>query len=238
MQITWLGHASFRIDIAGQVLLIDPWLTDNPLLPEAFHADAVKGASHILLSHGHFDHIVDTLPLAKEKGIPIVGQYDLMQHWADAEAVETIGFNKGGTVQLGDVAVTMVHAVHSSSMSTPEGPKWVGTECGFMISGEGHTIYVSGDTDVMADMEIFNDLHAPDIGILAAGGHFTMDMKRAGYAAAKFFNFKTIIPCHYKTFPLLEQSAEALIKAVPKANVIEPEVMVPIDFPRGPDWKP
>tara|TARA_B100001057_G_scaffold14132_1_gene13435 strand:- start:117 stop:602 length:486 start_codon:yes stop_codon:yes gene_type:complete len=161
-----------------------------------------------------------------------------MRHWADTAAVETVGFNKGGTVYLGNVAVTMVHAVHSSSMSTSEGPKWVGTECGFMISGEGHTIYVSGDTDVMADMGVFNDLHSPDIGILAAGGHFTMDMKRAGYAAARFFDFKTIIPCHYKTFPLLEQSAEILIKAVPKVSVIEPEIMVPIDFLRGPDWKP
>ena len=235
MQITWLGHASFRIEIAGQILLIDPWLTGNPMLPEAVHAKAVDGASHILLSHGHFDHIVDSLPLAKKTGIPIVGQYDLMNYWSNAECVETIGFNKGGTVHLGSVAVTMVHAVHSSSMGTPAGPKWVGTECGFMISGEGHTIYVSGDTDVMADMGIFNDLHVPDIGILAAGGHFTMDMKRAGYAAAKFFDFKTVIPCHYKTFPLLEQSAEALIKAVPKVNVIEPEIMVPIDFPLRPD---
>ena len=128
-----MRHASLRIEIAGQVLLIDPWLTGNPLLPEAFHANAVEGASHILLSHGHFDHIVDTLPLAKQKGIPILGQYDLMHHWADAEAVETIGFNKGGTVHLGDVAVTMVHAVHSSSMSTQEGPKWVSTECGFVF---------------------------------------------------------------------------------------------------------
>jgi L-ascorbate metabolism protein UlaG (beta-lactamase superfamily) len=97
-----------------------------------------------------------------------------------------------------------------------------------MISAEGHTIYISGDTDVMADMQIFNDLHAPDIGILSAGGHFTMDMKRAGYAAAKFFDFETIIPCHYKTFPLLEQSADNLIKAVPNARVIEPELLVPI----------
>ena len=90
----------------------------------------------------------------------------------------------------------------------------------------------------MADMGIFNDLHAPDIGILTTDGHFTMVMKRAGYAAAKFCVFKTIISCHYKTFPLLEQSAEAFIKAVTKVNVIEPEVMVPIDFLHGPDWKP
>lgn len=102
-----------------------------------------------------------------------------------------------------------------------------------MIAGEGHTIYVSGDTDVMADMKIFNDLHAPDIGILAAGGHFTMDMKRAAYAAKTFFDFKTVIPCHYKTFPLLEQSAEALRAALPGVDVIEPEVLTPIAFIRS-----
>ena len=100
-----------------------------------------------------------------------------------------------------------------------------------MISGDGHTIYVSGDTDVMADMKVFNDAHNPDIGILYAGGHFTMDMKRAAYAAKTFFNFKTLIPCHYRTMPLLKQSAEALIAALPDVNVIEPEVLLPIVFP-------
>jgi L-ascorbate metabolism protein UlaG (beta-lactamase superfamily) len=82
----------------------------------------------------------------------------------------------------------------------------------------------------MADMAIFNDLHHPDIGILAAGGHFTMDMKRAGYAAAKFFDFKTIIPCHYRTFPILEQSADVLAAAVPNAQVIEPQVLQAIEI--------
>lgn len=230
MKIYWLGHASFRIEIADRVLLVDPWLTGNPMLPSDRHNEATENATHILLTHGHFDYISDTLPLAKEKNIPVVGQYDLIGYWADTEGIEGIGFNKGGTVLLGDVAVTMVNAVHSSTMRTPDGPKCIGTECGFMIAGEGHTIYVSGDTDVMADMAVFNHLHAPDIGILAAGGHFTMDMKRAGYAAAQFFNFKTIIPCHYRTFPLLEQSAEELTRAVPKAQVIEPEVLTPITF--------
>ncbi|NBR88429.1 MAG: metal-dependent hydrolase [Rhodobacteraceae bacterium] len=230
MQITWLGHASFRIEIAGKVLLIDPWLSGNPMLKEDQHDAAVNGATHILLTHGHFDHVIDTVPLAKKLGIPVVGQYDLMGHWAEKEKIETVGFNKGGTVDLGGVKVTMVHAVHSSTFSSPEGPKIAGTECGFMISGEGHTIYVSGDTDVMADMKIFNDLHAPDIGILACGGHFTMDMRRAGYAAKNFFNFKTLIPCHYRTFPLLEQSAEVLAAAVPNTKVIEPEVLQPISI--------
>ena len=223
MNITWLGHGSFRIEIGGQVLLLDPWLTGNPVLPEDQHGAATAGATHILLTHAHFDHVADVLDLARKHDVPVVGQYDLMAHWEEAEKIATVGFNKGGTVDLGGVKVTMVHAVHSSSLGGPDGPNVPGTECGFMIEGEGHTIYASGDTDVMADMKVFNDLHAPDIGILCAGGHFTMDMKRAAYAAKTFFDFKTVIPCHYKTFPILEQSAEALAAALPGVQVIEPE---------------
>jgi len=133
-------------------------------------------------------------------------------------------------VTIGDVSVTMVHATHSTSFPGNDGPNVPGTECGFMIAGEGRTIYISGDTDVMADMQVFNDLHHPDIGILCAGGHFTMDMRRAAYAAKTFFDFKTVIPCHYRTFPVLEQTAEELIKALPNVTVIEPEVMDPIDL--------
>ncbi|WP_127560574.1 metal-dependent hydrolase [Nioella ostreopsis] len=225
MNIIWLGHGSFRIEIAGQVLLVDPWFTGNPVFPEDRKADAIAGATHILLTHCHFDHVADVVDLAKDMAVPVVGQYDLMGYWAENEGIETVGFNKGGTVQLGDVAVTMVNAVHSSSFGTPDGPKWGGTECGFMIAGEGRTIYFSGDTDVMADMGVFADLHAPDIGILAAGGHFTMDMRRVAYAAKKFFDFKTVIPCHYRTFPILEQNADALAAALPGVDVIEPEVM-------------
>ncbi|MBE0453483.1 metal-dependent hydrolase [Roseovarius autotrophicus] len=230
MRITWLGHSSFRIEIGRQVLLIDPWLNGNPMLAEESHAAATEGATHILLTHAHFDHVADVLPLAKQLGVPVVGQYDLMSHWAEAEGIETTGFNKGGTVDLGGVRVTMVHATHSTSIATPEGPQVVGSECGYMIAGEGRVIYVSGDTDVMADMGVFNDLHHPDIGILCAGGHFTMDMARAAYAAKTFFDFKVVIPCHYRTFPLLEQSAAPLIKALPGVKVIEPEVMAAIEI--------
>ena len=230
MQIVWLGHGSFRYEIEGKVLLVDPWLNGNPMMPEDRHAEATAGATHILLTHTHFDHVVDVLGLARALNIPVVGQYDLMGHWAETEGVETIGFNKGGTVDLGGPKVTMVHAVHSTSFATPNGPNVPGSECGFMIAGEGHVIYHSGDTDVMADMQVFADLHSPDIGVLAAGGHFTMDMHRAAYAAKRFFDFKTVIPGHYRTFPLLEQSADALKAALPGVDVIEPEVLVPMAF--------
>jgi L-ascorbate metabolism protein UlaG (beta-lactamase superfamily) len=124
----------------------------------------------------------------------------------------------------------MVAATHSSSYAGGEGPVYGGTESGYMIAGDGKTIYVSGDTDVMADMAIFEDLHHPEIGILCAGGHFTMDMKRAAYAAKRFFHFEVLIPCHYRTFPLLEQSGESLAAELPGVRVVEPEVMVPIDL--------
>ena len=95
MKIIWLGHASFRIEMAGQVLLIDPWLYGNPMLPETAHPKAINGATHILLTHGHFDHISSALPLAKEKKIPVVGQFDLVNYWTEHEDIEGIGFNKG-----------------------------------------------------------------------------------------------------------------------------------------------
>ncbi len=226
MQLTWLGHSGFRLEIAGQVLLIDPWLTGNPMFPAERRAEAVAGATAILVTHGHGDHSADAVALAKETGIPVAGIYDLISHWQASEGVEGIGFNKGGTITLGEVRVTMVGAVHSSSLTGPNGPVYAGAEAGFMISGEGRTVYVSGDTDVTADMGVWNDLHHPDVGILCAGGHFTMDMARAAYAARTFFDFRTVIPCHYRTFPLLEQSAATLIKNLPGVEVIEPEVMV------------
>jgi len=133
MQLVWLGHGSFRLETEGNVVLIDPWLTGNPMLDATQHAAATDGATHILLTHAHFDHSADVLDLARGKNIPIVGQYDIMSHWAEHEKVETVGFNKGGTVDLNGVRVSMVPASHSSSFPSPDGPQCAGSEVGFMI---------------------------------------------------------------------------------------------------------
>jgi L-ascorbate metabolism protein UlaG (beta-lactamase superfamily) len=228
MNLTWLGHSGFRLEIADAVILIDPWLTGNPMFPADRRAEALAGATHVLLTHGHGDHTGDTLAIAKQLKIPVVGIYDLISYWQEAEGIDGIGFNKGGTVDLAGARVTMVPASHSSSLGGPNGPVYAGTEAGYMIAGEGHTIYVTGDTTIMADMGWMGEYHRPDIGILCAGGHFTMDMKAAAWAAKKYFDFKTVIPCHYRTFPLLEQSAAALAADLPGVRVIEPQVMQPI----------
>ncbi|MCB5199516.1 L-ascorbate metabolism protein UlaG, beta-lactamase superfamily [Loktanella sp. DSM 29012] len=224
MNITWLGHASFRIEIAEAVLLIDPWLNGNPSFPDDQRDAAIAGTTHILLTHGHGDHASEVQQIARDTGAPVYGIVELMGVIA-GDGIETVGFNKGGTVDLNGAHVTMVNAVHSSSFDGADGTRVAGTECGFMIAGEGKTIYFSGDTDIMADMDWMGDLHKPDIGILCAGGFYTMDMGRAAYAAKRYFNFSTVIPCHYGTFDALAQDAQVMRDALPGVDVATPAVM-------------
>ena len=149
MKLAWLGHGSFRLEIAGKVVVIDPWLDGNPVLPSDRRGEAIAGATHILLTHGHFDHASEVPSLAAELGVPVIGIFDLMGWWEKEHSIQTMGINKGGTVDLGSVNVTMVNAVHSSSIAGAGGqPIYSGAEAGYMIEGEGHTIDVSGDTDI------------------------------------------------------------------------------------------
>lgn len=229
MKIIWLGHSGFRIEIEQAVLLVDPWLTGNPMFPDSRRAEALTGATHVLLTHGHGDHAGDALAISKQLDVPLVGSFDMISFWEGDAGIKGLGFNKGGTVDLGGAQVTMVNASHSSSIQGAQGPIYAGGEAGYMIAGEGHVIYLSGDTDIMADMGWMAEYHQPDIGILSAGGHFTMDMARAAYAARKYFAFRTVIPCHYRTFPILAQDASVLKAGLPpNVDVIEPEVLVPI----------
>jgi L-ascorbate metabolism protein UlaG (beta-lactamase superfamily) len=128
--------------------------------------------------------------------------------------VQGVGFNKGGTIPLGDVRVTMVNAVHSSSAGGGGAPVCVGSEAGFVIAGEGTSVYVAGDTDVHSDMALVQELHRPRIGVLPIGGWFTMDAERAAFACRRFFAFEAVIPSHYATFGLLAPDAGAFTRLV------------------------
>ncbi|WP_417720979.1 metal-dependent hydrolase [Salipiger sp.] len=229
MKIIWLGHGSFRIEIEDQVLLIDPWLHANPMLEDAQHEAAIAGATHILVTHGHFDHTADVVEVSGRTGAPVSAMVELAAWLAEKGATKGHGWNKGGTITFGAVTVTMVPASHSSSVTVDGRPVYLGMETGFIIKGEGRTIYFSGDTSIMADMDWIGKYHQPDIGILCAGGYYTMDMEQAAWAARTYFDFATVIPCHYRTFPALAQSAEPLIAGLPGVRVIEPQVLEPIE---------
>ena len=155
------------------------------------------------------------------------GMYELAQYLHNEGAIEGAAYNMGGTIQLGEkVTASMVPASHSSTADVKGSRRYMGTESGFVLKGEDRCIYISGDTGLMADMAWIGDYYKPDIGILSAGGHYTMDMQMAAYATRTYFDFKVVIPCHYRTFPLLEQSAEQLSSNVlPGTSVIEPEVL-------------
>ena len=230
MKITWLGHASLRIEIADQVLLIDPWLEGNPRFPNESRAEAIAGATAILLTHGHGDHASEIPQIAAATSAPVFCVHELAELWLGPKGVDARGMGKGGTVRLGEVAVSMTHALHSSSLDFLETPPPAGSEAGFVIRGEGHSVYVSGDTDVMSEMALIAERYRPDIGILCAGGHYTMGMEDAAFAAKKFFDFRTVIPVHYGTFPLLEQSPAALVAALPGVDVRTPEVLEVVEI--------
>ena len=226
MKIIWLGHGSFRLEIGERVILIDPWLNGNPMMPEDRHDEAISGAHHILVTHGHFDHITDVVQISKSTGAPVSGMYELAQYLTAQGAGEGQAFNMGGTIDLGGgVSASMVPASHSSTADVGDTRRYMGNECGYVIRGGGKTLYHSGDTGIMADMDWIADFYKPEVGILSAGGHFTMGMAEAVYAAKRYFNFKTVIPCHYRTFPLLEQSAEVLAQGLPGVDVVEPQVL-------------
>ncbi|OAN96801.1 metal-dependent hydrolase [Sulfitobacter geojensis] len=230
MKIIWLGHGSFRFEIEDQVVLVDPWLTGNPMMTEEQHAAAVADATHILVTHAHFDHIADVVAISKDTGAPVSGMYELAQFLTAQGAVEGQAFNMGGTIAIGDaVTASMVPASHSSTADVGDTRRYMGSEAGFILRGAGHTVYISGDTGIMADMDWIGDFYKPDIGILSAGGHFTMGMAEAAYAAKRYFNFKTVIPCHYRTMPMLEQSAKVLADGLPGVDVVEPEVLQAIE---------
>ena len=162
--------------------------------------------------------------------MPVVGIYDLVGYLGKTHGIDIVGFNRGGTVNLSGASVTLVAASHSSTLPGAEAPIAAGSECGFMIAGDGHVIYASGDTDIMADMEWMGEYHQPDIGILSCGGHFTMDMARAAWAAKRYFNFKTVIPSHFRTMPILEQDVAPLRAALPGVDVIDPVIMQGIEL--------
>ncbi len=207
--LTWLGHAAALITTAkGTTVLIDPFLTQNPAFPKNYKLP--EKIDLILLTHAHFDHIADAVPIAKKHSSTVVAIFELA-NWVGSKGIEkTVGMNIGGTYHFEDLAITMVEAKHSSCIQDGDQVLYGGDPAGFVIAVEGGpVIYHSGDTSVFSDMQIIRDLYQPEVGFLPIGDHYTMGPKQAALAL-KFLGLKTVIPIHHSTFPILSGKPEHL----------------------------
>jgi L-ascorbate metabolism protein UlaG (beta-lactamase superfamily) len=212
-RITWLGHATVLLSTPkGTNILIDPFIAMNPKYPKDFILP--EKIDYILLTHGHMDHIADTVPVAAKHGATVVAIYELTNYVAGKGVTHTIGMNLGGTVQLDDVAATMVDAKHSAGAQDEAGTHYVGVAAGYVLTiADGPVLYHAGDTAVFSDMQLIRELYHPEIAMLPIGGHFTMGPKEAALAV-RYLAPKKVLPLHFGTFPPLTGTPEQLAALV------------------------
>jgi L-ascorbate metabolism protein UlaG (beta-lactamase superfamily) len=222
--LTWLGHAAFRLDTpGGKRVYIDPFLNGNPTCPES--EQSPERVDLILLTHGHDDHVGDAVALAKRFSCPVIAQVELRGWLAGQGLPENMAeaINKGGTVDVEGLKVTMTHANHSSSGFQDDTFVYLGESCGFVIELEsGFKVYVAGDTNVFGDMGLIARIYEPDLVVLPIGDHFTMGPREAA-VAIELLGDRRYVPSHYGTFGLLTGTPDQLRELAPNARIESPE---------------
>ncbi|HYL75344.1 MAG TPA: metal-dependent hydrolase [Bryobacteraceae bacterium] len=228
VEITWLGHATFQFRLdSGEVFLMDPWVEGNPMFPKNHNFDRVDA---ILVSHGHFDHIHDAIPLAKKFKPKVVAIFETCL-WLASKGVENCsGMNKGGTQEVGPVKVTMTHAIHSCGIQDGDQVIYGGEAAGYVLHlPDKRVIYFSGDTNVFSDMQLIEKLYHPDLAFLPIGDFYTMGPREAALAC-RLVKPKKMIPMHFGTFPALTGTPDQvakLLKDFPQTKVWPLEIGVP-----------
>lgn len=227
-ELQWFGQAAFKITTpGGKVILVDPFITQNPKTPQEFKDLSKLGkVDLILVTHGHGDHVGDAAAISQATGAKVALNADMgstfrVLDWVPQERL--IRFNKSGPITPfgDDIRITMVHAEHSSVVvhTDPETKKQTvypgGEPSGYIIRLEnGFTIYHAGDTGVFGDMQFIGAYYKPDLALLPIGGHFTMDPEHAAYAVRHLLKVKKVIPMHYGTFPPLKGTPEQFKQAL------------------------
>jgi L-ascorbate metabolism protein UlaG (beta-lactamase superfamily) len=202
VNVQWMGHATFLVTSPGGTqLLLDPWLTGNPSVPDSLKDLARYKPAAILVTHSHSDHSADVKAIATASGAPVISAYEWLETLKLPEK-QAMGGNVGGTFKVGDVTVHIVPAMHSSEPG--------GRPVGFVLEfTNGQTIYDTGDTWIFGDMALIQEIYHPTIILLGVGGGpYTQDPKTAKLAITKYFHPTTIIPMHYATFPGLATEAD------------------------------
>jgi len=211
-KVTWFGHAAFKIEIANRIVLVDPWLSGNPTSP--VKASEITQADIVYVTHDHGDHLGDAIDICKRTGATFVANIELGDFAKENGVKNVEGLNIGGSVEVKGIRLLITQALHTDSRGAPTG---------VIVEGEGKRVYHAGDTGLFGDMSLIGELYKPDLALIPIGGYYTMGAKEAA-EAVKMLKPKAVIPMHYKTFPVLAQSADEFVKIVkekvPKVKVV------------------
>lgn len=229
MRLTYYGHSAFRIETGSSTILVDPFLTGNRHFSGDV-AEAAKGVTHIALTHGHSDHVGDTLDIARQTDARVIGNFELASWLAGKGVANVEPGNTGGTLRFDDFSVTLTQAFHSSGAIGEDGSvTYLGMPNGLVFHfSDGPSIYHMGDTDIFGDMALIQELHHPQIGLVPMGDRFTMGAAVAALACRRYFSFQKIVPIHWGTFPPLDQGTERFEEAMDEdaSRVLKPQIGV------------
>jgi L-ascorbate metabolism protein UlaG (beta-lactamase superfamily) len=218
IKLTWLSHATWLIETGTHRILLDPFLSENPTA--TLKPADLDTVTHVLISHGHFDHVADAAEIATAHNATLVAIYETANWFADKHNVaSTIGMNLGGTADLPFGQVKMVPAVHSNAL--PDGT-YGGSAAGFVLTTEGKRIYFACDTALFSDMKLYAD--GVDLAVLPIGDLFTMGIDDS-IEAIKLIEPKQVVPAHYNTWPPIEQDAQAWAAKVQSQTGAIPKVL-------------